>query len=133
MPFISSEYISLNSGLFKDRRELTSRRTILTIHLLICAEITFAQVRITNTRTTATIHTSRPVGWLYVLSEHYIHVCKAWVNGRLAGITGSPCSYVGVGGMSVTKRFLFGDEGINVDSFAIASNGSLSMVSSING
>ena len=109
-----------------------SSKTLLGIALLLCVKATFAQVGITSNTTTAAIDTSRPVAWLYVSSKHYIHAYKVWANGSLTSITGSPFPYAGVGGMSVTKQFLFGDEGFSVDSFAIASNGSLSKASSIN-
>jgi hypothetical protein len=109
------------------------RRTLFSLVLLLCAEATFAQVATTSsTSTSTTIDTSRPVAWLYVSSKHYIHAYKVWANGSLTSITGSPFPYVGIGSMSVTKQFLFGDEGSNVDTFAIASNGSLSKISSIN-
>jgi hypothetical protein len=107
-------------------------KILVSLGLLLCAEATLAQVATTSSTSTSTIDTSRPVAWVYVTSKHYIHAYKAWVDGNLTRITGSPFPYAGVGGGSVTKKFLFGDEGSNIDSFAIASNGSLSKVSSIN-
>ena len=108
------------------------RRFLVSLALLLCAEATLAQVATTSTTSTTTIDTSRPVAWLYVSSKHYIHAYKVWANGTYTSITGSPFPYVGISGMSVTNKFLFGDVGQNVDSFAIASNGSLSKISSIN-
>jgi len=107
-------------------------RSIFSLALLLCAEAAFAQVATTSTTSTTTIDSSRPVAWLYVPSKHYIHAYKVWANGSLTSITGSPFPFVGIGSTSVTKQFLFGDNGQNVDSFAIASNGSLSKISSIN-
>ena len=108
-------------------------RSLVSLALLLCVEAAQAQVATTSTiSTSTTIDTSRPVAWLYVSSKHYIHAYKVWANGSLTSIPGSPFAYVGIGDMSVAKQFLFGDEGSNVDTFAIASNGSLSKIHSIN-
>jgi hypothetical protein len=108
------------------------RRSLVSLALLLCAEATLAQVATTSSTSTSTINTSLPVAWIYVSSKHYIHAYKVWANGNLTSITGSPFPFAGIGSTSITKKFLFGDEGSNIDTFAIASNGSLSRVSSIN-
>lgn len=108
------------------------RRILVGLALLLCVEAVQAQVATASNTSTSTIDTSRPVAWLYVASKHYIHAYKVWVNGSLTSITGSPFPYAGIGGTSVTKSILFGDEGSFIDSFSIASNGALKKVSSIN-
>jgi hypothetical protein len=108
------------------------RRSLVSLALLLCAEATLAQVATTSSTSTSTINTAAPVAYVYVSSSHYIHEYKAWADGKLTSITGSPFAFTGIRKMSVTKKFLFGDNGLALTSFAIASNGSLTKVSSIN-
>jgi hypothetical protein len=106
-------------------------RSLVSLALLLCAEATLAQVATTSTTSTTTIDTSRPVAWVYVSSSHYIHAYKAWANGTYTSITGSPFPFAGIRKMSVTKNFLFGTDGVNIITYSIHSNGSISKVSSI--
>lgn len=53
-------------------------------------------------------------------------------NGTLTPVSGSPFAF-NVGGFAVMKGYLFGTDGTNVDSFAIAADGSISQVGSLNG
>jgi hypothetical protein len=90
-----------------------------------------AQVATTSSTSTSTINTSLPVAYVYVSSSHYIHAYKAWANGTYTSITGSPFPFAGIRKMSVTKKFLFGADGVNLVSYSIHSNGSISKLSSI--
>jgi hypothetical protein len=109
------------------------RRILVSLVFSLCAEAAFAQVATPSATSTSTINTSLPVAWVYVSSSHYIHAYKAWADGKITSITGSPFPFAGIAHMSVTKNFLFGaDSGQNLISYAIHSNGSLSKLSSVN-
>jgi hypothetical protein len=107
------------------------RRFVLSLVLLLCAAAMLAQVATTSSTSTSTINTSLPVAYVYVSSSHYIHAYKAWANGTYTSITGSPFPFAGIRKMSVTKKFLFGADGVNLVSYSIHSNGSISKLSSI--
>ena len=102
------------------------RRFVLSLVLLLCAEAMLAQVATTSSTSTSTINTSLPVAYVYVSSSHYIHAYKAWANGTYTSITGSPFPFAGIRKMSVTKNFLFGADGVNLVTYSIHSNGSIS-------
>jgi hypothetical protein len=107
------------------------RRFVPSLALLLCAEAMLAQVATTSSTSTSTINTSLPVAYVYVSSSHYIHAYNAWANGTYTSITGSPFPFAGIRKMSVTKNFLFGADGVNLVSYSIHSNGSISKLSSI--
>jgi len=107
------------------------RRFVLSLVLLLCAEAMLAQVATTSSTSTSTINTSLPVAYVYVSSSHYIHAYKAWANGTYTSVTGSPFPFAGIRKMSVTKKFLFGADGVNLVSYSIHSNVSISKLSSI--
>jgi len=108
-------------------------RILVTLIFSLCAEAVLAQVATTSGSSTSTINTSLPVAWVYVSSMHYIHAYKAWADGKITSINGSPFPFAGIAKMSITKNFLFGaDFGQNLISYSIHSNGSISKLSSIN-
>ena len=53
-------------------------------------------------------------------------------NGQLTPVPGSTFSAPNVGPLATNGKFLFGTDGINIDSFSIASNGAISQVASLN-
>lgn len=109
------------------------RRSLVSLALLLCAEATLAQVATTSGTSTSTINTSLPVAYVYVSSAHYIHAYKAWADGKITSITGSPFPYAGIRKMSVTNKFLFGaDISQNLFTYSIHSNGYISKVVSLN-
>jgi hypothetical protein len=74
---------------------------------------------------------------VYVLSNpsgnnFEINAFSAGSNGQLTPVPGSPFA-ANVGAISANRNYLFGTDGSSIDSFAIASNGALTQVSSING
>jgi len=108
-------------------------RLLVSLALLLCAEAVLAQVATTSGTSTSTINPSLPVAYVYVSSSHYIHAYKAWDDGKITSITGSPFPYAGIAKMSVTRNFLFGaDSGQNLISYSIHSNGYISKLASIN-
>ena len=78
---------------------------------------------------------STTAAWVYVSSNDgntsQIVGFSADSNGQLTPLSASPFAF-GVSGLAVTKNYLFGTDGVNVDSFAIAPDGSISEVSSLN-
>jgi len=114
-----------------NRGESMGHRFVLSLALLLCAEAMLAQVATTSSTSTSTINTSLPVAYVYVSSSHYIHAYKAWANGTYTSVAGSPFPFAGIRKMSVTKNFLFGTDGVNLVSYSIHSNGSISKLSSI--
>ena len=108
------------------------RKLLVTLVLSLCAEAVLAQAANTSSASTSTINTAAPVAYVYVSSKHYIHAYKAWADGKITSVTGSPFPYAGVASVSVTKNFLFGaDTSQNLFSYSIHSNGSISKVSSL--
>lgn len=80
--------------------------------------------------------TASPVAYVYVSSSpssgrYQINAYAAAANGALAQVSGSPFS-ADVQYMALNGRWLFGTNGINIDSFRIESDGTVQQVSTIN-
>ncbi|MGA2558163.1 MAG: hypothetical protein ABSF17_00680 [Terracidiphilus sp.] len=77
---------------------------------------------------------SSPVAYVYVTRPTHIDGFAAAANGQLTAVPGSPYAGIGVNSLSVNTQFLFGgdDNGASIDTFKIASNGSLEKVASEN-
>jgi hypothetical protein len=75
---------------------------------------------------------STPVAYVYVSRPTHIDAFAAASDGKLS-LIGSPITH-GVSHMSVTKKFLFGmdDNGQDIDTFAIGSNGAIEYLTAIN-
>lgn len=77
---------------------------------------------------------SSPVAFVYVSSAvsggHEISAFAAASNGKLTRVSGSPFS-ADVQNMAVNGKYLFGTNGVEIYSFAIASDGALKEVASI--
>jgi len=84
----------------------------------------------------STQSTSSPVAYIYVSSKastnkYRINGYIAASNGALTPVSGSPFSTSGISYMALNGKWLFGDNGTDIYSFSIASNGALKQVSSI--
>ena len=77
--------------------------------------------------------TSSPVSYVYVSRPTHIAAFAASTTGKLTAVPGSPISG-SVSSMSVNGKFLFGsgDNGKDIYSFSIGSNGALKQVSETN-
>lgn len=78
--------------------------------------------------------TNGPVAYVYVTRPTHLDGFAASATGKLTAVPGSPFSNIALYHLSVTKKFLFGgsDDHIHIFSYAIASNGSVKKVSSVN-
>jgi hypothetical protein len=93
---------------------------------VLCTATVFAQIT----------PTSSPVAFVYVSNavggnNYEINAFAAASNGKLTRVTGSPFP-ADVQNMAVNGKYLFGTNGIEIDSFAIAPDGALKEVASIN-
>jgi hypothetical protein len=71
-----------------------------------------------------------PVALVYVARPTHIDGFAASSSGKLTAVPGSPFANIAVSHLSATKKYLFGsgDDGTNIYTFQIASNGSLKQV-----
>lgn len=79
---------------------------------------------------------SSPVAYVYVASvptqgNLQINAFSAAANGQLTAVPGSPFP-TKASSLAVAGAYLFGTDGVNIYSYAIASNGALTLVSTIN-
>jgi hypothetical protein len=104
------------------------------LKLFVCltASLTAAALAQTTDQPEAT-KTSSPVAFVYVSSPTGIDAFAASSTGRLTPVPGSPFPGA-VNSMSVNKKYLFGagDNGIDIFTFSIGSNGALRQVGEIN-
>ena len=105
----------------------------------LCAEGAFSQAVSTKTEGNVSSAASLPVAYVYVSSSSSattseIHAYSAASDGNLTPVAGSPFSMKAAFGpsMAVTGKYLFANDGIDVTSFSIESDGALHRVSSIN-
>jgi hypothetical protein len=99
-----------------------------------CASTVLASAQVMSSPTevnSQVLASSSPVAYVYVSSspssgKNQINAYSAASNGTLTSVTGSPFSST-VQQMAVNGAWLFGTDGINIDSFSIASNGSLTL------
>ena len=89
---------------------------------VLCTATVFAQIT----------PTSSPVAFVYVSNavggnNYEINAFAAASNGKLTRVTGSPFP-ADVQNMAVNGKYLFGTNGIDIDSFSIAPDGSLTEV-----
>lgn len=78
-----------------------------------------------------------PVAFVYVASSsttnsNEISAFSASANGRLLPVSGSPFAANVAGGMAANGAYLFGTNGIDIDSFAVGPDGALSKVARVN-
>ena len=83
---------------------------------------------------TVSPQTSKPSAYVYVTRPTHIDGFVASTSGQLTAVSGSPWKY-GISSMAANKKYLFGtdDNNIDVDTFSIGANGSLTEISQSNG
>jgi hypothetical protein len=99
---------------------------------LICASTVLASAQVSSTPTEASsdqLAPSSPVAYVYVAStpstgKDVIRGYAAAANGSLTNLSGSPYS-TSVFYLALNGAWLFGTNGIQIDSYVIAANGSL--------
>lgn len=111
-------------------------RSLLVCLLLfasICASSVLASAQVTSSPTESSTSSSSPVAYVYVASAPtsttgVIYAAAAAANGALTSISGSPFPY-NVSYMAVNGAWLFGVANVDedIDSFAIGSNGALTL------
>jgi hypothetical protein len=72
-----------------------------------------------------------PVAYVYVSRPTHMDGFAASSTGKLTPVPGSPFAHISVSGMSVNKKYLFGENGTDIFTFSIASDGALTKVSEI--
>jgi hypothetical protein len=109
------------------------------VHLTFCLiattllATTLAQPSTAQT-SESTAKTSSPIAYVYVSRPTHVDAFAASASGKLTPVKGSPFSNIALSHMSVTKKFLFGasDDGEDIYTYSIASDGALKEVSKIN-
>jgi hypothetical protein len=103
----------------------------------LCTELAFAQIAPGQTegRDSATSGSS-PVAYVYVSGSPHsntveINAYGAASNGKLTSVPGSPFPS-DVPNMATNRKYLFGTNGIDIDSFSVAFDGGLQQVASVN-
>ena len=111
--------------------------TVLLALVGACASTVLASAQATSSQTEVNIPTqtsSAPVAYVYVSSSptsstSQINAYAAASTGALTKVSGSPFS-TKMTYMALTGHWLFGTNGIDIDSFSIASNGALKQADS---
>lgn len=106
---------------------------VVCLAVMLCTEAAFSQAfptELTNSREAAV--STAPVAYVYVSSSVYassprIYAYGAASNGKLTAVAGSPFSAaIAYGGsLAVNAKYLFATNGVDISSFAVASNGAL--------
>jgi hypothetical protein len=115
-----------------------TRHVQLVVCLLatLCSEGTFSQVVSSDaTGDVSAAAGGSPVAYVYVSSSprtnsHEINAYTSASDGKLTPVPGSPFP-AKVKYMAANKKYLFGTNGIDIDSFSISSEGSLKKVASV--
>ena len=84
-----------------------------------------------QSETDQTKNSDSPVAYVYVSRPTHMDGFAASSAGKLTPVPGSPFANILVGGMSVNKKYLFGENGSDIFTFSIASDGALTQVSKI--
>ncbi len=108
--------------------------------LVICliaalTEAAFGQLAYTEANDDVSATASAPVAFVYVSSSpsnnnYEIKAYAAASDGRLTPLSGSPFP-ANVQFMAANRKYLFGTNGIDIDSFSVSSDGTLKQVASI--
>jgi hypothetical protein len=108
---------------------------MLTI-LVVCASSVLAAAQTTPSQTDPSAQSSsKPVAFIYVVSgppsgKNQIYGYATAANGAISTIPGTPFS-TAIRDVALNGRWLFGTDGVNLDSFSIAANGSLKQVDTL--
>jgi hypothetical protein len=99
------------------------------------AVLASSQVASSQTDIGNTVQVTSPVAYVYVTSSpggsaNQINAYAAASNGGLSAVPGSPFSSP-VNYIALNGGWLFGTDGMNIDSFSIAANGSLTQVDTL--
>ncbi|MGD0987556.1 MAG: hypothetical protein ABR874_07085 [Candidatus Sulfotelmatobacter sp.] len=102
------------------------------------ASSVLASAQVQSSPTDATLENpgTSPAAFVYVSSSpssntYQINAYAASTNGRLTVVPGSPFS-TNAPGLASSSKYIFGTNGVEIDSFAIADDGAIAEVSSIN-
>ncbi|MGC2257174.1 MAG: hypothetical protein WA594_02650 [Candidatus Sulfotelmatobacter sp.] len=108
-------------------------QVVVCLAVLLCTAPAFSQASPSeiNNRSEAVVSTA-PVAYVYVSSNVYgsnpeIYAYGAGSNGKLTAVAGSPfAAAIAYGGsLAVNAKYLFATNGVDITSFAVASNGAL--------
>jgi hypothetical protein len=110
-------------------------RIIVCFIATLCAQFAFTQVSPTQADSSSAAASSSPVAYVYVSSslgsnKNEINAFAAASNGKLTRVTGSPFPE-NVQKMAANGKYLYGTNGVAIYSYAIAANGALRQVASI--
>ncbi|MFZ0292730.1 MAG: hypothetical protein WAL52_03940 [Candidatus Sulfotelmatobacter sp.] len=112
---------------------------VVCLAVMLCAAAAFSQTSPSEIKSSSEAAVSAaPVAYVYVSSNVYasnpqIYAYGAASNGKLTAVAGSPFSAaIAYGGsLAVNAKYLFATNGVDISSFAIASNGALHRVASM--
>jgi hypothetical protein len=112
---------------------------VLSLFVLATAASSVLAAQVPNSPTDVASQNSRgtsPVAFVYVSSSpsdntYQINAYAASSNGKLTEVPGSPFPSE-VSGLTSSPKYLFGTNGVEIDSFSIGNDGSIAEVSSIN-
>ena len=110
--------------------------TLVLALVTACASTVLASAQVTPSPTDQSVQrSSSPVAYIYVVSgppsgKNQIVGLYAASNGTLSLIPGTPFS-TAINDVALNSAWLFGTDGKNIDSFSIASNGSLKQVDTL--
>lgn len=105
---------------------------------MLCTEAAFSQTSPgEGEKSSEAVVSTAPVAYVYVSSNVYasdpqIYAYGAGSNGKLTSVAGSPfAAAIAYGGsLAVNAKYLFATNGVDITSFAVASNGALHRVAS---
>jgi hypothetical protein len=111
--------------------------TLAFLTVLLGMTAPLAHVAFSQTETAATATSTSPVAYVYFSGTtskgaNEIAAFAAAANGKLAPVPGSPFNTAGGGSMAVNGKYLFAIGGTDIDSYLMASNGSIKSVASFN-
>jgi hypothetical protein len=113
-----------------------SRMSSLVVATLASSVLAFAQVPSSTTDASSkTSASGSPIAFVYVSSSpsgstYEINAYTAATNGKLTLVPGSPFAST-VTYLAANGKYLFGTNGVNINTFSIASNGAIGLLASI--
>lgn len=102
-------------------------------HLMLLACLAACSIAATAQSSSQAASSTGPVAYVYVGKALHLAAYAVASNGKLTQLPGSPFPNIYLQHESVNKKYLFGgdDDGKHIDTYAIASNGSVKEVASI--
>jgi hypothetical protein len=92
-----------------------TRYMLLLVYLTVLTVAALAQ-----NETDPSKNSDSPVAYVYVSRPTHMDGFAASSSGKLTPISGSPFAHIAVSGMSVNKKYLFGEDGTNIFTYSIA-------------